>query len=218
MLQPPVNSGPDTAVEGERLPKRLSAQTLIRRHKARLQEQAASGDGSLNSAGGPRPVKQVIMSEAYPASCRSIRDLDIVTLDTLRVGQHHRGQGLVVKAVTPAFRGVGAVSIVVDRLGNADKLAIYNHSDTSLLSNLPEGCVVAVKEPYYQRTGKGSECMLCIDHPSDVLLLRFDDPLIPPALRPSEAEQAVLRKTPEAWRQAGDMAFLQRDLPTAAYW
>ncbi|CAK7230001.1 hypothetical protein SBRCBS47491_007439 [Sporothrix bragantina] len=212
------------ALAGQLPPKRMSSKALIKKHRAHLKAQEASTAGNNGNGGtgtqldDPRPVKQVILSEAYPASTRSIRDLDFMSLDELKVETHHYGQGLIVKAATPAYRGVGAVSVVVDAAGNADKLAIYNHSDTSLLSNLPEGCVVGIKEPYYKYNATPNDYMICVDHPSDVVLLRFDDPLIPEALRPATEEaKAALRKTPEEWRMAGDMAFLQRDFPTAAY-
>ncbi|CAK7231016.1 hypothetical protein SCUCBS95973_007769 [Sporothrix curviconia] len=217
------------ALVGQLPPKRTSSKALVKKHRAHLkaQEAAAATMGNNGATGSgspasqmddPRPVKQVVLADAYPASTRSIRDLEIILLDELKVETHHDGKGLILKAATPAYRGVGAVSVVVDAAGNADKLAIYNHSDTSLLSNLPEGCVVAVKEPYYKYNGTPHDYMICVDHPSDVVLLRFNDPLIPKALRPATEEaKAALSKSPEAWRSAGDMAFLQRDFPTAAY-
>lgn len=58
-----------------------------------------------------------------------------------------------MRAVSPPFVGAGAVSIVEDEFGNADKLAIYNQADSSILSGVPEGCVLAVKEPYYKNNG-----------------------------------------------------------------
>lgn len=124
---------------------------------------------------------------------------------------HHRGQGVILKVISPPFVRVGAVSIVEDEFGNADKLAIYNHPNSSILSGVPEGCVVAVKEPYYQHSG-GNDNMICVDHPSDVLLLRFTDPIIPESLR-----LGLLLKTSEDWRKAGDTAFLGKDLPTAVF-
>lgn len=203
----------DTAsLVGQRPPKRTSRKTLVKRHNAHLktQEGTATGDND------PRPVKQVVLTDAYPASCRSIRELEMVPLASLRIETHHRGQMVVVQAATAAYRGVGSVSVVVDEVGDADKLAIYNHSDTSLLSNLPPGCVVAVKEPYYKLNGP-ADYMICVDHPADVVLLRFDDALVPDALQLAAVEREALQKTPDEWRSAGDMAFLQRDLPTAAF-
>ncbi|ERS96502.1 hypothetical protein HMPREF1624_07418 [Sporothrix schenckii ATCC 58251] len=205
-----------SSLVGQLPPKRHSRKTLVKRHNAHLKTMPdpATGDNEA------RPVKQVILSEAYPASYKSIRELDVMPLAALRIETHHRGRMVVVQAATAAYRGVGSVSVVVDAAGDADKLAVYNHSDTSLLSNLPAGCVVAVKEPYYKRNEVGpsaADFMICVDHPSDVVLLRFDDPLVPAALQLPADSRAALDKTPHEWRAAGDMAFLQRDLPTAAF-
>ncbi len=100
-----------------------------------------------------------------------------------------------------------------DGFGNADKLAIYNQPDSSVLSALPEGCVVAVKDPYYKYNGTGSDYMICVDHPSDVIFLKFTDPIIPEALK-----LGPILKSAEDWRVAGDKAFIEKDLPTAVFW
>jgi len=72
--------------------------------------------------------------------------------------------------------------------------------------------VVAVKEPYYRFNGAEGDYMICVDHPSDVILLRFTDPIIPESLR----LEPVL-KSAEDWKKAGDTAFLQKDFPTAVF-
>ena len=135
-----------------------------------------------------------------------------IPLSELRVEKHHRGQGIIVRIASPPFVGAGAVSVVEDEFGNADKLAIYNQGDTSILSGVPEGCVVAVKEPYYKFNGAEGDYMICVDHPSDVILLRFTDPIIPEKLR-----LGPLLKTAEDWKKAGDTAFLEKDFPTAVF-
>jgi len=59
---------------GESLPpKRLTKEELLKTHKSHLKKQDLSPDG-------PRPVKQPVMAEAYPASTKSIREVDIVIL------------------------------------------------------------------------------------------------------------------------------------------
>ncbi|KAK4240436.1 hypothetical protein C8A03DRAFT_31461 [Achaetomium macrosporum] len=184
---------------------RLSKEKLVKTHQAHLKKQ----DSSPNA---PRPVKQPILSEAYPASAKSIRELEIIPLSELRAETHHRGKGVIVKVVSPPFVGAGAVSVVEDEFGNADKLAIYNQADSSILSGVPEGCVVAVKEPYYKNNGAENDFMICVDHPSDVILLRFTDPIIPEALR-----LGPLLKTAEDWKNAGDRAFIEKDFPTAVF-
>ena len=104
------------------------------------------------------------------------------------------------------------VSIVEDEHGNVDKLAVYNQGDSSILSGAPEGCIVAVKEPYYIHNGGDRDYMICVDHPSDVILLRFNDPIIPEPL-----QLGPLLKSEQEWRTAGDQAFLERDYPTAVF-
>lgn len=121
-----------------------------------------------------------------------------------------------MRTITAPYHGAAAVSVVQDEHGNADKLALYNHSDASILSNVPEGCILAVKEPYYKYNGAKHDYMICVDHPSDVILLRFNDAIIPSALRMGVDE--VMNKTSIEWRSAGDRAFLERDLPTAVFW
>ncbi|KAH6650507.1 hypothetical protein F5144DRAFT_480270 [Chaetomium tenue] len=188
------------------LPKRrLTKEELTKTHSVHLKKQD-------NSPHAPRPVKQPVMSDAYPASSKSISELEIIPLSELRAGAHHRGKGLIVKAISAPFVGAGAVSIVEDEAGNADKLAIYNQADSSILSGVPEGCVVAIKEPYYKNNGAQDDFMICVDHPSDVILLRFTDPIIPESLR-----LGPLLKTAEDWKNAADRAFIEKDFPTSVF-
>ncbi|KAK4156156.1 SET and MYND domain-containing protein 4 [Chaetomidium leptoderma] len=200
---PGMASAKDTA--GAIPTRRLPKEELVNTHKTHLQKQD-------NSPNAPRPVKQPAMSGAYPASIKSIRDLEIIPLSELRAETHHRGKGIIVKAASPPFVGAGAVSIVEDEFGNADKLAIYNQADSSILSGVPEGCVVAVKEPYYKNNGAANDFMICVDHPSDVILLRFTDPIIPEPLR-----LGPLLKTADDWKNAADRAFIEKDFPTAVF-
>ncbi|KAK0630223.1 hypothetical protein B0T17DRAFT_488123 [Bombardia bombarda] len=186
-------------------PQRLSKEELTKTHKTHLKNQDLSPDA-------PRPVKQPIMAEAYPASTKSIREVEIIPLSELSVETHHRGKGIIVKVISPPYIGAGVVSIVEDEFGNADKLAIYNQGDSSILSGVPEGCIVAVKEPYYMHNGADNDYMICVDHPSDVILLRFNDPVIPESL-----QLGPLLKSAEEWRVAGDTAFLEKDFPTAVF-
>jgi hypothetical protein len=90
---------------------------------------------------------------------------------------------------------------------------VYNQNESSIMSAVPEGCLVAVKEPFYKNNGAVDDFMICVDHPSDVLLLRFTDPIIPDALR-----LGPVLKSADEWRVAGDEAFIQRDFPTAVFW
>lgn len=133
-------------------------------------------------------------------------------LSELIVENHHEDVYVVVRTITPPYQGAGTVAIVEDEFGNTEKLALYNQSDASVLSNLPEGSVVLVKEPYYKFSGD-HDFMICVDHPSDAVLLRQgpDDELIPESFRTGEPHSSAAE-----WREAGDQAFMARNLPLAA--
>ncbi|KAK0632612.1 hypothetical protein B0T14DRAFT_598050 [Immersiella caudata] len=186
--------------------KRLSKEQLVKTHMSHVKKHQVA-------EGAPKQVKQLRPDDAYPASTKSIRDLEIIPLTQLRAETHHWGQGIIVKAASPPYvGGAGALSIVEDEFGNADKLAIYSQPETSILSGVPEGCVVAVKEPYYRFNGSDEDYVICVDHPSDVILLRFTDPIIPEPLR-----LGPVLKTADDWKKAGDTAFLERDFSTAVF-
>jgi hypothetical protein len=135
-------------------------------------------------------------------------------LSELFVEAHHEGKMLVVRTVTPPYRGSGMVTVVEDTAGNADKVGIYNQCDSSLLVSVPQGALLAIKEPYYKYSGD-NDYMISIDHPSDVILLEADDPIVPKEWRgkdPNAGNSAI------EWRQAGDKAFIERNLPEAIAW
>ncbi len=135
-------------------------------------------------------------------------------LDELHVESRHEGKMLIVRSITPPYSGSGMVTVVEDTAGNADKVGIYNQSDSSLLATVPQGSLLAIKEPYYRYSGEGS-FMISLDHPSDILLLEADDPLVREAFR--GRDETSTRSAVE-WHQAGDRAFIERKLPLAASW
>ncbi len=65
---------------------KLTREQLVRTHRSHLKKQDRAPDA-------PRPVKQPDMSEAYPPSTRSIRDLEIVRYedDHNRTGEELTG-------------------------------------------------------------------------------------------------------------------------------
>ncbi|KAK0735163.1 hypothetical protein B0T26DRAFT_746980 [Lasiosphaeria miniovina] len=98
----------------------------------------------------PRPVKQPELTEAQADTrCE-------IPLSDLCVETHYRGRGIIVKIISPPYMGAGA-------------------PDSSILSVVPEGCIVAVKESYYKHNGAALDYMICVDHPSDVVLLREEE-------------------------------------------
>jgi hypothetical protein len=82
-----------------------------------------------------------------------------------------------------------------------------------MLALPPEGSIIAVKEPYFKYNAP-DDYMICVDHPSDAVYLKFDDPIIPKAFQSDDEET----DTAADWKSAGDTSFIARNLPIAVYW
>ncbi|KAK8034548.1 hypothetical protein PG993_009543 [Apiospora rasikravindrae] len=158
-----------SALSGKTAPVHVPREQLILVHNAELKKLGGNNKG-------PRPVKKISLSLAYPPSTKPVLSLEKLYLKDLLVETHHEGKVLVLRTITEHYPGAGVVAIVEDETGDANKLAIYNQDEASTLSVLPEGSVVAVKEPYYQFNGDG-DFMICVDHPSDIVLLDDRHPL-----------------------------------------
>ncbi|KAI7913537.1 hypothetical protein M9X92_009403 [Pyricularia oryzae] len=194
-------------------------QNMIKLHNDKVQKQH-----ELIEAGGDqgRTIKRPDFSHQYPASYKSVAELEKVTLAALRPDTHHYGKCLIVRTVALPHTGVGTTTIVEDETGAVEHLVIFAYSDSSILSNVPEGCFVAIKEPFFRTSPRDEEegeldqppgAFISIDHPSDIVLLRFSDP----AIAARFGSVTPLLGSAHEWKQAGDASFLQGDLATAAF-
>ncbi|TDZ61785.1 SET and MYND domain-containing protein 4 [Colletotrichum trifolii] len=186
---------------------RLPRDKLLKTHNTYVDQQRAAGQEKA-----PRMVKKVVLALSYPPSVKSIKDLSPIRLDELLVENHHEDRYAVLRTIAPPYKGAGTITVVEDEHGNVDKLALYNQSDASILQSIPEGSVVLIKEPYYKFSGD-DDFLICADHGSDIRLLRQgpDDALIPDVFK-LDAGSALAAD----WRDAGDTAFISKNLPLAA--
>jgi len=70
---PEASDSSKAQIVGNVPPRKLTRKELLKTHKKHVEKQ----DRAPNA---PRPVKQPFMHQAYPASTKSIRDLEIVCL------------------------------------------------------------------------------------------------------------------------------------------
>ncbi|KAI6356038.1 hypothetical protein MCOR25_007992 [Pyricularia grisea] len=212
---PISQDGPELQTNGHTTKR----QEMIKLHNAKVQKQH-----ELIEAGGDegRTIKRPDFSHQYPASYKSVKELEKITLNALRPDTHHYGKCLIVRTVALPHTGVGTTTIVEDDTGAVERLVIFAYSDSSILSNVPEGCFVAIKEPFFRTSSKEENegepdqppgAFISIDHPSDIVLLRFSDP----AIAARFGSVTPLLGSADEWKQAGDASFLQGDLATAAF-
>lgn len=76
---------------------------------------------------------------------------------------------------------------------------------------LPLNSTVAVKEPYLKFSGDW-DYVIRVDHPSDIAILRGDDPAIAMMMEIVSKSRKI---TSLEWKDAGDRAYLDRMLVSA---
>lgn len=123
------------------------------------------------------------IGEAYLPSIEPISSLKPILLRDLRLEVHHRGRVLVAKTFCEPIQISAIQNAIEDVEGNVNRLSIYNlPSATPLDKVLPQGAVVAVKEPYFKAAADGG-VMVRVDHPSDFVMLKASDSSVPPQWR-----------------------------------
>lgn len=154
-------------------------------------------------------VRTCFIGFAYPPSTTPLAELRPIEISDLRLETHHRGKVLILRAIGHAHRIQSVQNAFEDPTGNVDRLALYNEDPTIPAEELlPQGVVVAVKEPYYKATADGGYTIR-IDHPSDMTVFHDVGPFVP---LPFALPMLKLIKTPATNLKAdGNNAYLRKE-------
>jgi len=79
---------------------------------------------------------------------------------------------------------------------------------------LPQNSTVAIKEPYVQFSEE-SDYVIRVDHPSDIAVLRGDDPAVSLIMKFVAEKEEI---SPLEWKKAGDKAYLEKKYSSAIEW
>lgn len=127
-------------------------------------------------------MKTTFLGEAYPPSTKALSALTPIGFRDMRLETHHRGRVLIAKTFCDPIQMSSVQNAIEDPSGDVERLALYNLSTPSSTRDfqkiLPKNAVVAVKEPYYKCSADGG-VLVRVDHPSDFVLLKPSDPLVP---------------------------------------
>lgn len=137
-----------------------------------------------------------------------------INLRELTLETHHRGRVLIVKSFCEPVKAAYIMSAVEDELGDVDRLAVHNLLPTAEANTvLPQGAIVAIKEPYYKFVTTQGVTMVYVDHPTDLVLLKPGNGIIPRGLdtRPMEMSRSALRL-----KEEGNAKFVNRNFQAAA--
>lgn len=114
---------------------------------------------------------------------------------------------LVVRAITAPYIYSTTITIAEDEDGNVARLNLSNLEDSPLDPIIPEGTVLAIKQPCWTRLLSGGY-QIRVDHPSDVSLLNLNDILVPDSFRTSPHYSGGDENSD--WKREGDIMFLKK--------
>lgn len=159
-------------------------------------------------------IRTSFVPPAYPPSIAALRDLKKIPIKDLTIETHHRGSYILLRAVTPAFRKTGIVTVVEDEEGDVLALQLYNQDrDIVTDGRLVDGTIVLIKEPYLKVMGDG-DCGLRVDHLSDIKFILEDDSLVPSIWR-DESEDSI---SANSWKTTGNDLYNEKDYHLAINW
>lgn len=150
-------------------------------------------------------TRTTMIGDPYLPSTASIKDLRKTMIAKLTLETNHRGYYLLLKLPLPAVRMTAIISLAVDEAGDAIKFSLYQQEPEHVAQAseiLKQNSVLLLKEPYFKCIGNGGYG-LRVDHPSDILWLSDDDPLVPAAWQMNKNRRS---KTAEEWKQEGNTA------------
>ena len=140
-----------------------------------------------------------------------------MSLNELKIENHHRGSFLTAKTISPPYQTTEIVTLIEDENGDVAKLVLGfqdDHTSSSGVGGLPMSSTVAVKEPYCKSNGEG-DYVISVDHPSDIAVLRGDDPAVLLIMQfVAEGKQV----SPLQWKSAGDRSYLEKKYTSAIEW
>jgi hypothetical protein len=153
------------------------------------------------------------VGQPYPPCIVLFHALQTMQHSDLRLETHHRGFQLAVNRVSPVVTlSTRSWTMIQDEAGETERLEIILHTTRHGKELLESSSSFVLKEPYFTLTEEG-EPTLRVDHPSDIVVLYQHDNTQPQAHNPAEAEATAL-----SYKQEGNTALQQRDIPLAHHY
>jgi hypothetical protein len=128
----------------------------------------------------------------------------------LRLETHHRGSFVTAMTITPPYQFSETITLIQAEDGNVAVLVLGFEDE----SPLPQNSTVAIKEPYVQLSEE-SGYVIRVDHPSDIAVLRGDDPAVKMIMQFVAEKREI---SPAEWKSEGDRAFLEGMFASAIEW
>lgn len=182
------------------------------RYELEVQFSSAQAAASASAASsGLHEVRQTVVGYSYPPCTTPLADLNPITIDELRLEEHHVGRVLYARTFGSPMRIQAVQGAICDINGNVDRIAVYNF-EIGLTPDmvLPTDSVLAVKQPYYKVTIDGG-VIIRVDHPSDLVLFSDHDPRAPSVLWLTSPLSSSQQQDAVSWKARGNQAFRNKE-------
>lgn len=193
--------------DGEHPPDRKPRQLLVNLH---MMQNAAQNFQCLSI--DSHRIQISFLPPPYLPSTVSYNELMPTYIRDMRLGTHHRGTYLLIRAVTPPNRMTAITAIVEDEKGDAITLQLYQQPDAKTQptsSVITEGNSFLIKEPFF-KVMAGGEYGLRVDHVSDLVRIDQHHDMLPLQWRPRVMD---LSQTANDWKEEGN-----RQMNKGQYW
>jgi len=162
-----------------------------------------------------------IDNNALRASTTNFKSMKPITIDELLLNHVHKGKYLLCRSIAQPFKMTAISLIVEDRNGAVEKLSLYNYSNhagyfSDLSHLIPNGAMLIIKDPYYKIASDGLRLIRC-DNPSNVCLLKSNDPLLKEINFGSDSTTEPMNESNlvEMIKQQGNQCFKDKDYDSA---
>jgi hypothetical protein len=160
-------------------------------------------------AEGALPPQNLILPLPYPPSSTSTPEARQIRIKDLRIGTRLSHEILLLRTITEPYVYSSTVTIAEDEDGDGEaaRLTICNLDDSMHDPVLPNGSILAIKQPCWTKI-PGGGYHVRVDHPSDYDLLDWEADGLPVAWRQGRAISPS--KDAELWKKEGDRMFLKK--------
>jgi hypothetical protein len=132
-------------------------------------------------------------------------DFGKILLKDLLVDSRESNAVVYLKTVTSPYIYSSTITIAEDEAGHICRLTICNLEDTLVDPLIPEGTVLAIKQPCWSSLPDGGYHVR-IDHPTDIIFV--SESLVPEKWR--GIRNIEESKDATKWKKEGDMMFLKK--------
>lgn len=164
---------------------------------------------------GPLPPRTFVLPLPYPPSPISVANASWTHMKNISIGSRKQEEFMFVRSIVDPYVFSSSVTIVEDENGHVARLTVCNVEDLWIDPVIEKGAIMAIKQPCWSSVSHGGH-HIRVDHPSDLLLLKPDNDIIPPAWKSKELFDSI--RSAEQWKTEGNMSFLKKRFRKALSW